>query len=77
MNNNNRTMLSIFGDLGDFIGIEGQSGKIKCQGDKPDTGKFHSSCNGIMSGSLAIPKRNVCINMCSVCVCVCVCFHTD
>ena len=34
------------GDLGEFTGIEGQSGKIKCQGDKPDTGKFHSSRNG-------------------------------
>ena len=43
------------GDLGDFIGIEGQSGKIKCQGDKPDTGKFHSSCNGIMY--VALPMR--------------------
>ena len=31
------------GDLGEFIGIEGQSGKNMCQGGKPDTGKFHSS----------------------------------
>ena len=31
------------GDLGDFTGIEGQSGKIMCQGGKSDTGKFHSS----------------------------------
>ena len=28
------------GDLGEFTGIEGQSGKNMCQGD---TGKFHSS----------------------------------
>ena len=31
------------GDLGEFTGIEGQSGKNMCQGGKPDTGKFHSS----------------------------------
>ena len=30
-------------DLGEFTGIEGQSGKDMCQGGKPDTGKFHSS----------------------------------
>ena len=35
------------GDLGGFIGIEGQSGKNMCQGGKPDTGKFHSSYIGI------------------------------
>ena len=33
------------GDLGEFTGIEGQSGKSMCQGGKPDTGKFHSSYN--------------------------------
>ena len=27
------------GDLGEFTGIEGQSGKNMCQGGKPDTGK--------------------------------------
>ena len=26
--------------LEDFTGVEGQSGKIMCQGGKPDTGKF-------------------------------------
>ena len=31
------------GDLGEFPGIEAQSGKNMCQGGKPDTGKFHSS----------------------------------
>ena len=31
------------GDLGEFTGIEGQSGKNMCQGGKPDTGEFHSS----------------------------------
>ena len=30
-------------DLGEFTGIEGQSGKNMCQGGKPDTGEFHSS----------------------------------
>ena len=29
--------------LGEFTGVEGQSGKNMCQGGKPDTGKFHSS----------------------------------
>ena len=28
-------------------GIEGQSGKIVCQGGKPDTHKFHSSYIGM------------------------------
>ena len=31
------------GYLGEFTGIEGQSGKDMCQGGKPATGKFHSS----------------------------------
>ena len=32
------------GDLWEFTGIEGQSGKNMCHGGgKPDTGKFHSS----------------------------------
>ena len=32
----------------DFTGIEGQSGKIMCQGGgKPDIGKFHSSYIGM------------------------------
>ena len=35
------------GDLGEFPGIEGQSGKNMCQGGKPDTGKFHSSYIGM------------------------------
>ena len=35
------------GDLGEFTGIEGQSGKNMCQGGKPDTGKFHSSYIGM------------------------------
>ena len=35
------------GDLGDFTGVEGPSGKIMCQGGKPDTGKFHSSYIGM------------------------------
>ena len=35
------------GDLGEFTGIEGQSGKNMYQGGKPDTGKFHSSYNGM------------------------------
>ena len=35
------------GDLGEFTGIERQSGKNMCQGGKPDTGKFHSSYIGI------------------------------
>ena len=26
--------------LVNFTGVEGQSGKIMCQGGKPDTGKF-------------------------------------
>ena len=30
-----------------FTGIEGQSGRIMCQGSKPDTGKFHSSYIGM------------------------------
>ena len=34
------------GIWGEFTGIEGQSGKNMCQGDKPDTGKFHSSYIG-------------------------------
>ena len=33
------------GDLGEFTGIEGQSGKNMCQGGKPDTGKFHIGMN--------------------------------
>ena len=32
------------GDLGEFTGIEGQSGKNMCQGGKPDTSKFHIGC---------------------------------
>ena len=35
------------GDLGEFTGIEGQSGKNMCQEGKPDTGKFHSSYIGM------------------------------
>ena len=35
------------GDLGEVTGIEGQSGKNICQGNKPDTGKFHSSYIGM------------------------------
>ena len=35
------------GDLGEFTGIVGQSGKNMCQGGKPDTGKFHSSYIGM------------------------------
>ena len=35
------------GDLGEFTGIVGQSGKNMCQGGKPDTGKFHSSYVGM------------------------------
>ena len=35
------------GDLGEFTGIEGQSGKNMYQGGKPDTGKFHSSYIGM------------------------------
>ena len=35
------------GDLGEFTGIEGQSGKNMCQGGKPGTGKFHSSYIGM------------------------------
>ena len=35
------------GDLGNFNGIEGQSGKIRCQGGKPGTGKFHLSYIGV------------------------------
>ena len=31
------------GDLGDFTGIEAQSGKNMCQGDKPEPVKLHSS----------------------------------
>ena len=31
---------SLTGDLGDFTGVEGQSGKIMYQGGKPDTAKF-------------------------------------
>ena len=35
-------------DLGDIIGIEGQSGKdTMCQGDKPSTGKLHSSSKSL------------------------------
>ena len=35
-------------DLWDFTGIEGQRGKDMCQGgNKPDTGKFHSSYIGM------------------------------
>ena len=39
--------LSLIGDLGDITGIEGQSGKIMCQGGKPGTGKLHSSYIGM------------------------------
>ena len=35
------------GDLGEFTGIVGQSGKNMCQGGKPDTGRFHSSYIGM------------------------------
>ena len=35
------------GDLGEFTGIVGQSGKNMCHGGKPDTGKFHSSYIGM------------------------------
>ena len=35
------------GDLGEFTGIEGQSGRNVCQGGEPDTGKFHSSYIGM------------------------------
>ena len=33
--------------IGEFTGIEGQSGKNMCQVGKPDTGKFHSSYIGM------------------------------
>ena len=40
-------------DLGDFTGVEGQSGKIMCQGGKPDTSKLHSSYIGMnLCGSM-------------------------
>ena len=35
---NTCTVQSSIGELGDITGIEGQSGKNMCQGDKPDTG---------------------------------------
>ena len=38
-------------DLGDFTGVEGQSGKIMCQGGKPDTGHI---------GHLMYIRMNVC-----------------
>ena len=44
-------------DLEDFTGIEGQSGKIMCQGGKPDTGKFHSSYIGIIYERMVPPMR--------------------
>ena len=35
------------GDLGEFTGIEGQSGKNMCHGGKPDNVKFPSSYIGM------------------------------
>ena len=40
------------GDLGEFTGIVGKSGKNMCQGGKPDTGKFHSSYIGMTFNSV-------------------------
>ena len=44
------------GDLGEFTGIEGQSGKNMCQGGKPDTGKFHSSYIGMRMGAWTMAR---------------------
>ena len=37
------------GILGEFTGIEGQSGKNMCECGKPDTIKFHSSYIGYVA----------------------------
>ena len=51
---------------GDFTGIEGQSGKIMCQGGKPDTGKFHSSYIGMSVCGSAYENGCVVDGMCVV-----------
>ena len=53
------------GNLGEFTGIEGQSGKIMCQGGKPDTGKFHSSYIGMNVCGSAYKNGCVVDGMCA------------
>ena len=52
-------------DLGAFTGIEGQSGKIMCQGGKPDTGKSPSSYIGMNVQGSAYENGCVVDGMCA------------
>ena len=54
------------GDLGEFTGIEGQSGKNMCQGGKPDTGKFHSSYIGMNVCGSAYENGSVVDSTCAM-----------
>ena len=53
------------GGLGEFTGIEGQSGKDMCQGGKPDTGKVHSSFIGVNVCGSAYENGCVVDGMCA------------
>ena len=54
------------GDLGDFTGVEGQSGK-ECVTYQPDTGKLHSSYIGMnVCGSAACDNGCVVNGMCTM-----------